>query len=170
MVRSRAYQDQETPPPAGPAGPAERRDPYPEGLISFPAGCLVTFGGLMVMLLVAGLVALIIVFPGYRDSGTYREALATANLDERVQAALGGALEETGLISVRSEFLTEEEGIRRRIALRVAGPEGNATLYAVGHETQDRVHLESLRLILSNGRRVVVRGRTDSGTNPPPRR
>lgn len=148
-----------------PPGPEART--HPEGWISFPAGCLVSFGGLVMLLAVAALIVLTFVYPGYRSSATYREALALVNLDENARAALGGDIRETALISVRSNLNDRDEGIVRSISLRVAGSEGTATLSAVGHETARRTRIESLRLTLSNGRRLIVRGRDSRSPLPP---
>ena len=135
--------------PAKPGGPSDRPSP----LATFPAGCLVSFGALTV--LVAGLMILVlgVAFPGYRSSGTYRTAIELARADRQVIRALGQPIRETGVITVISELQPEGGGTRRFISVRISGPRGDGVLYAEGVE-RNGVVLGQAGVTLSSGRRI----------------
>ncbi len=128
------------------------------GLQTFPAGCLVTFGSLCLATIALGLLALVVLVPGYRESLTYTRVLDLVNRDPAVLRALGEPIRETGLISYISDVNAGRGGTRRLLSVRVAGPKGEATLFAEGFETQGNVRLETVRLTLANGQRLQLQG------------
>lgn len=127
-----------------------------EGWKSYPAGCLVAFGALSIVLLLAGLTALTALLPGYRDSGTYRTAFERLIRSPEVEAAIGRPIRETGLIADVSDFDSGEGGRDRRLSLEVTGPLGGGVLFAEAREHATGTRLTRLRLRLEDGRVIVL--------------
>ncbi len=139
---------------AAKAGSARRSFSHePSTLATLPAGCLVAFGALTLILLVLGIVVLSVAFPGYRSSATYKEAMAIVRAEPSVRAALGEPVRETGIVSFVTDLQPEGGGTKRFVSVRVEGPNGEGILYAEGVE-RSGVRLTEVRLTLTNGTRL----------------
>lgn len=113
-----------------------------------PVGCLTP------VLLCGGFIAAIlaIVFGALKSSDAYTEALARAQKDRRVQAALGEPI-EAGFFVSGNISLNNDRG-HADLRIPISGPNGNATIYVVANKAAGKWTYTRLDVVPDGGERI----------------
>lgn len=128
--------------------------------------CVPVVAALLLALFAAfifGILAL--VFGAMKSSGPYQHAMATAQADPAVGAALGTPIQAGWL--VQGNFSSNGGDGEANLAIPLDGPKADGTLFVVAKKHAGEWRYETLAVNVDGGERIVLEGGTSS-TAPAP--